>query len=399
MNFPFVGTIGYVVKTFRTSERRSSVSTVNNSKPTAPKSHLANHRVQALANLLEQDIRRRGLRPGDRYVTSEEAARMLEVSTGKVHQVMRYLVDKNVLDRRRKQGTFVGGGAQPAPTNVRPKIYVLTPADGARDSSYSRWAHQIFPAISKSCSGASLQLEYLPNDDQMGFVRSLFENEERNGGFVGFILLRSSYEIQELFQENIHRYAAITLGDVFPGITRLPSISHDQCAIGKQCIEYVVSKGHRRILMTMLDTWAAGDNQLMHGINGALQTMKQSIERFELSSLPSRENVLRNHVRELLSSENRPTVVIARMSSQISIIHDVARELGIGPEDLEVVLASISGASQVLEIVTHWESAHSIDKVSELLADVLVKLRNGEASDSIRSLLDVKMVERAKLHL
>lgn len=368
------------------------MATVNHSKSVARKpSESARHQLQALANLLEQDILRRGLRAGDRYVTSQEAARMLEVSTGKVHQVMRYLVDKKVLDRRRKQGTFVGRGARPAENGIRPKIYVLTPAEGARDSSYSRWAHEIFPAVSKACNGASLQLEYLPSNDPLGFVRSLIEREDQQASFTGFVLLRSTYELQEFFQENVKRYSTVVWGDVFPGIDRLPCISHDQYEIGKQCIDYIVRKGHKRVSMIMLDSWAAGDNNLMRGIHDAMDSAKQNIDHFEMFGLPLQNNALRSHIHGLLTAKKRPEVIIARMSAQISMVYEVARELGLNvPQDVEVMLA---GNALTTHPVTHWVPKQSVDKVCEILCSVLVALHDGKELENNNSTLPVQIVE------
>ena len=58
----------------------------------------ATPKVRTITEWLRHDIRCRGLRPGDRYMTSEEAARVLGVSTGTAHQAMRILVQQDILD-------------------------------------------------------------------------------------------------------------------------------------------------------------------------------------------------------------------------------------------------------------------------------------------------------------
>ena len=73
------------------------------SETTTPRS-----RVQRLASLIEQDLRRRGLAAGDPYLTASEAGDDFGVDPFTATRAMSLLAKRGVLVRKRGVGTFVG---------------------------------------------------------------------------------------------------------------------------------------------------------------------------------------------------------------------------------------------------------------------------------------------------
>jgi hypothetical protein len=369
----------------------------NRSGQTLPVGDGATSKVRALADWLQLDIRRRGLRPGDRYLTSEEAARMLEVSTGTAHQAMRLLVEQNVLNRRQKQGTFIGPAVDPPTLGKRPRIYVLTPADAARDPAYARLSEAYYPAVSAALGGASLQLEYLPVGDSMGFVRALTEEAEATGNIGGFLLMRSTYEIQSFFQEQRHRYPAIIVGSAYPGITLLPNMDADQHYIGGHVAKYALESNHRRMAMLMYEHWAPGDSRLISAVAQALESSTRRLDRFEICSLPAYELPIRHRVMELLSAKDRPTLIAARMGLQVSIVFSVAKELGLRiPEDLSVVFANLGMQMPAGITIPHFVANAEMNEYGGQIGKILAALQLGTAPDKYDMTYPVHFVEAWK---
>jgi DNA-binding LacI/PurR family transcriptional regulator len=352
-------------------------------------------KVQALADWLQLDIRRRGLRPGDRYLTSEEAARMLDVSTGTAHQAMRLLVEQSILDRRHKQGTFVGLGVNPPEITARPRVYIVSPADATRDSSYSRISDAIYPAIASALGGATLQLEYLPAENGLRFLRQLVEEAEAAGNLGGFILFRSTYEIQDYFDAQSRRIPTLAFGGVYPGIENLPWLEADQRQIGELAADYALRAGHKRMAVLMHERWAPGDSRLMSGIAQTMETSKDRLERFEICSLPAYERAIKHRVRELLSAKDRPTVIVARMALQVSIVYEVAAELGLRlPEDLEVVFANLGSFLPSWVSIPHAVSEISLHEIAAEAGKMLASLRQGQLPEPFGRYFPVRYVER-----
>jgi hypothetical protein len=352
-------------------------------------------KVQALADWLQLDIRRRGLRPGDRYLTSEEAARALGVSTGTAHQAMRILVEQNVLNRRQKQGTFVGLAVDPPVVQKRPRVYVLSPADATRDPSYARVSEVIYPAISSALGGAALQLEYLPSGDSLGFVRSLVEEAELAGNLGGFVLMRSTFEMQEFFEEQRYRIPAVVMGSVYPGITALPKVDADHHSAGQQVANYALRGGHRRMIVMMHDHWVPGDSHLVSGIAQSLELSSARLDRFEICSVPPYERAIRHRLVELLSAADRPSMLVVRMSLQVAVLLDVVKELGLRiPEDLDVVFGNLQQQLPTGVSLPHFAlEPNSMYEVGAQIGGMLAALRNNQPLEIREVIHPLRFVE------
>jgi DNA-binding LacI/PurR family transcriptional regulator len=352
-------------------------------------------KVQSLAEWLQQDIRRRGLRPGDRYFTSQEAARLLDVSTGTAHEAMRVLVEKNVLDRRRKHGTYVGPAVDPPEINRRSRVYVLSPSEGTRDPVYSRFSEAFYPAIAQALNGAALQLEFMPEGDVMSFVRTLAYEAEDDGDLAGFLLMRPSYEIQEFFNEHRARFPAVVLGSVYPGITGLPWVDGDQGQIARLAAECVLRRGHRRVAVLRNDHWAPGDNAFMSGLMETFEMSRQRVDRLEICALPPYERPTRHRVQELLSSDERPTAMVVHTAFQISLVLDVVKQLGLQvPSEIDVIKGGLGFGSPFSESIPHAVSELSMREIGAILGQMLVSLRQGRKPDPPHLMFPVKFTEQ-----
>jgi LacI family transcriptional regulator len=245
--------------------------------------------------------------------------------------------------------------------------------------------------------GASLQLEYLPSGDSMAFVRALVEEAEADGNIGGFLLMRSTYEIQCFFQEQRHRFPAIAVGSVYPGITDLPTVDADQRFIGQRSAEYALEHNHRRMALLMYEHWAPGDSRLISGIAQTLESADRRLDRFEICSLPAYQLPIRHRVKELLSADDRPTIIVARMGLQVSIVFEVAEELGVRiPEDLSVVFANLGPQLPAGISTPHFVAEIEMSVYGAQIGSMLAALRFGTPAETFQVVNPVRFVETWK---
>src|SRR6185312_4013926 len=64
--------------------------------------------VVQLAEFVARDIQARGLKPGDRYLTTAEIGEQFDVSYATAHRALNILADRDMVIRRQNRGTFVG---------------------------------------------------------------------------------------------------------------------------------------------------------------------------------------------------------------------------------------------------------------------------------------------------
>jgi len=319
---------------------------------------------------------------------------MLEVSTGTAHEAMRVLVEKNVLDRRQKRGTYVGTAVEPPEINRRLRGYVLSPSEGTRDPVFTRFSEAFYPAISQALDGAALQLEFMPENDVMSFVRALAHEAETDGGLAGFLLMRPSYEIQEFFNEQRARFPAVILGSVYPGIT-LPWVDGDQGQIGRLAAEFVLRRGHRRVAVLRNDHWAPGDNAFMSSLMQTFETSQQRLDSLEICCLPPHERPIRHRVQELLSSTDRPTAMIVHTAFQDSLVLDMIKQLGMRvPNDIEIIKGGLGFGSPSSGSIPHAVSELGMREIGDILGQMLVSLRQGQPLDPPHLMFPVQFIEK-----
>ena len=77
--------------------------------------------IVALARRLEEDIRQRGLKPGDAYLDLKKSARMLGVSSSTANRALQLLTQRGALTRVQRLGTFVSAPlAATGPADIPP---------------------------------------------------------------------------------------------------------------------------------------------------------------------------------------------------------------------------------------------------------------------------------------
>src|SRR5664279_3663371 len=92
-----------------------------------------------LAKRLEEDIRTRGLRAGEPYLTTAQAGRQLGISKAMAYRSMKILVARQVLVSHPGRGTFVGPEAGGAPFRQTKCIRILSMQDLLLSSEQSTY--------------------------------------------------------------------------------------------------------------------------------------------------------------------------------------------------------------------------------------------------------------------
>lgn len=349
--------------------------------------------VRFLAKRLEQDILRRGLRAGDRYLTSVEAAKFLDVSTGTAHQAMRLLAERDIVDRRRKRGTFVGGAMEQPVSSQRKRVHVIITSAVHGDPALSFISEEFVARVSEAMGSAAVQIEFAPPGDGVAFVRRLVDETEARGDSGGFILSRSTYQMQRFLQDQ--HLPAVVKGHVYPGITALPWIDEDQHRIGRLTAEYVLKAGHRRLAVLMYDNWAPGDNLFISGLMEVMQASGPKVQRLEICSLPPYELPISHRLGELLSAADRPTVLINRSPRDAKVAFDVARSLGLDvPKDLELVMGNVTYGAVLPQPVPHAVGGMDARQEGRVVGRMLSELQAGRRPDPDHYISPVKFRQR-----
>ncbi|HVT30605.1 MAG TPA: substrate-binding domain-containing protein [Lacipirellulaceae bacterium] len=296
---------------------------------------------QHLAKKLEQDIYRRGLVPDEKYLSTRQVGQRFGVSLSMAAQAMQLLVEERKLVRRDRSGTYVGPGAQVDRTLRVKVVYVLMPEERANYSvvpldllidALSHPAHD----RSSSTENFSVQLSFLPKEEEVRYLRKLMVPTTSNWDLCGVVAISCSREIYRFL--NRESIPTVVLGSLDHDLQALPSIDADHFECGRLLAKYLFDKGHERIALLGISNGRPGDHDFLDGIVEAMTIAGKPPNSLIARLCPNDLDTLRVQAEATLSGSNRPTGIVCRGQRMLHLVLPIVSQLGLKvPEDVELV--------------------------------------------------------------
>ncbi len=286
-----------------------------------------NSNIKQLAERLVDDIRRRGLLPGERYMTASKACHLFDASEISVHRAMQLLADRNYLVRQRGSGTFVGSQLKPKGKEACPLriVHVVMSMDYQRTATVP--AEILVDRLGVSMPEATVEVHYVTQSDAMRHLDRIVERinpEEKNR--EGIILIRSSRKMQMYVEQA--GVPAVVFGGVYPGVTDLPWVDVDQVAVGRKMAQHVMKTKAGRFALLMRDDWRRGDNRLYEGITRELGDAGYRLDALTVLSIPPEDHHIAEEVHALLSQDTAVTGIMCRTHLYADVAAEVVESLG-----------------------------------------------------------------------
>ena len=283
-----------------------------------------------LAGVLEQDIRRRGLRAGDRYLTNKEAAELLDVSEITAHRAMQILAGQNKIVRRRRAGTFIGPELKHAKASKLRCVHVLMRFRLKNDYPIVR----VIEGLRSEMPDVQVQMNFVPEDDPLPFLQDLMDHIEGSESLAGIVAASVTSEVRQFFEG---RRLPVVVGGHAEADSGLIWVDRDQRQIGRLLAGYLVEHGHRRIAAVMRELWALGDNVFADGVGAVVA---EAGAEFLVRSVRSDEKLTASVTRELLDRSEPVTGLIFRSERHAVWAAETAEAMGLSvPDDVGIVSA------------------------------------------------------------
>ena len=350
--------------------------------------HFETSTVGRIAKQLEKDIQNRRLSVGDRYLTANQAAQMLGVSTTTAHRALKLLADQDMVVRQHYRGTFVGPMFKGVQSSQIRTVHVLTPEDNKSQSVLC--SHILIEGIRQQLSGSSVQFNFLPSSDPLQYTRELIDAAKAGGIVVGIIAISCPREVYRLLAKS--DLPTVILGSMDKGEEALPSIDVDNWEGGRLLTQYLLDRGHRRIALFSQTTWRPGDNAFLDGVNDALFKAQLPCGAMIFRALPMLESAVTAATRELLELPDRPTAIIIRNDQLPKAITSVANCMGLNaPSDVEVVFVDHATWNVDHSAYTHVQPQMSVKDIAQLVSKVLGKVARGTVPSDHRVVIPMEL--------
>ncbi len=324
--------------------------------------------VHRLAKRLEDDIRSRGLKIGDKYLNAHEAAEMLGVSRATAQRAMKVLGDSQALMRRRSLGTFVGPGAVNQSASQVSTVYILAP--DRIHNAIQTMAGWMLDGIRRESGCTNVNFGFVPQEDGAAYVKQLLKSTEASGEPVGFIAVGCPREVYQLLAES--NVPTLVFGSLYQETQMLPAIDFDNREAARLMTRYLIERGHKRMMLLTTSDGRPGDHDFIDGVSDALTETGLPANALAMRIVPEDPKSALPAVRQLLQDENRLSSLIVRGSSVIEAVDRVLYDLELKtPGDVEIVYQSIAAESKKSPRHPHIVPTYDMDEIARALGRML----------------------------
>lgn len=332
-------------------------------------------RVIDLAEQLIADIESRKLQPGDRYLTTSAASKLLGVGNGVANRALQLLERRQIITRQQRRGAFIAN--HPGQSSLPPlrRVHFLVHQNYLASEGVGNDLELL--GMQEELPGVHVQISFLPKENAEGFVADLIDRSLTAKARDGFILVRAPYEVHQLVSNS--GVPGIVYGGIYPGITRLTRIDRDMAAVGTISSDYLLSRGHKRIAFLSRQQALPGDHDTMDAIRARLTKEGLLADSITERFLPAATNVCEAEVTRLLSSPNRPTGFICRSQRMADAAISVFQKLKLRLyHDVDLVLCDYYLPSGHRPQYVFPRPVYTAEELGKHLARMLLLQARGE---------------------
>ncbi len=346
--------------------------------------------VLRAAKRLEADIREKGLRSGERYISTRDAGNMLGVSLVTANRAMQLLEQKGILVRRHSSGTYVGPKAEAPALKAIQAVQVFVPAQLVHVASLP--LELMLRVLERQMEGQAIQCHVFPANESLEYIRQTLGRGLEDGSLAGALVVSGTRGIYKYIIEN--GFPAVVLGTPDPDLDSIPFLDADYRQAGRILVERLAARGHRRFGVIVGAEGRPGTHQFYDGVmeaitQAALPPSAVTL-RFETGDL----DAVRAHLQSLLETPDRPTALVAQGYPPARLAASAACDLGISvPDALEIgcfVFVSPEGEKRPF---LHARPQLPFEQIVGKLAGFLKQAAKREALENQKFLLPVELSE------
>ncbi len=295
-------------------------------------------RIMMIARQIEQDIARRKLKSGDRYLNAGEVATMLRISKHSANRALQLLAQRRILDRKQCRGTHV---ANPKQVDHNALITSVCLWMQHFPPPVERWPYdEIILGLNRVLPGVHVQIQYVPSQDEREFCDKAIRRCLAMEQSVGLILNKASLTVQRIVQDS--GLPAVIHGTPQSCITRLPSVDRDQFQMGWLLAERVLRK-HERLLVFTRELIMPGDHLFLDGVAKYCCQVGLDADAVLVRSMPQDVEAVQAEVLTIMQESGPRRGIIARDEMMVQGAVKALRQLKLTPGKQVLIAMAVVG--------------------------------------------------------
>ena len=203
------------------------------------------------------------------------------------------------------------------------------------------FSRSLLLGLQSQLPGSNIQFGFMPDNpkEEEPYLTALIEDARRSRFPEGFILVMSTLLMQQLFQES--GLPTVVFGDLYPTIQNMPYMNRDQRQAGRLVAEYVLGKGHKRLLMLTRSrlAWGPGEYLVADAVNEVAAKAGLLAGALMNRSLPHDLSIVQSEVQRLLEENiDDPPGILVRPWQMVEAVYKAIESVGLVPQK-DVVVA------------------------------------------------------------
>ena len=347
-----------------------------------------------LASLLRDRICSDQLEPGDKFLSARQVADFYQVSSTVAHQGMKLLADQKWLETRPRSVAVVGSAVCKSP-EFPPQIKAIQIIVGPQSKLGIRLLSQgIMEGLLSTWPGVSVLIHVLSeHGDPVEFTKQIVGQVNARPSIIGVVLIKCPRSVQQLLFSR-REIPVVVVGHVDEDLN-LPFVDRDQFRIGQIMANHLVERGHQRIGLMMNESWFAGDNLLLSGIQQALAEHGLGADCAAVYSTTFDPARVRVGFEKLCTGSNPVSALVCRSDELAVQCLALAqqREMQV-PKDLALASVGYNGRALLETRPTITSMSRSGEELGRLAGELLAQISQGNSTQRVHVEVASELVQR-----
>lgn len=349
-----------------------------------------------LAEQLERDIHRRGLKCDDKYLSTRSVAKFFNVSLSAAAQAMQDLTDRDILIRRDRSGTFVGPRVKAPATSAIKFVGILLPESRAESVNVSLDA--LIHALRHRDKSLSVHISFLPTNHSLAFLRDLLDAPHLSAQkMVGMIPISCTRDVcQHIHQIGI---PMVVLGTPDPDQQHLPHVDSDHFESGRLMAKHLIDAGHRQLALLTPSGGRSGDHAFHEGVLEAMAGAEVPPNALVARITSHDFSLFKAQVEAVLQRDPMPTGIICRPERMLDPLFEVIADAGLNPaDDVDVVYeqSALAAVSRRRPGLSYVSASMDYDIIADRIAETLLAQLGNDAPTQDSLVIPVQLETEPK---
>jgi DNA-binding LacI/PurR family transcriptional regulator/DNA-binding transcriptional regulator YhcF (GntR family) len=348
-------------------------------------------KILSLASELESDIRAKGLGPGDSYLSTHDAARMLGVSTVAANRALQLLVKREVLFRRQRSGTFIAQPRSSTKAAFLDRVHMLVHRNFLR--SEGLLADGVILGIQETLPQADIQFNFLPSNNEGSYVNSIVAEILGSARTEGFVLVRTPLEVQRIVQAS--GLPAVIHGTPFPSINSVAWIDRDHYQAGRLAASNLIQQGLKCLTVITREKLMPGDFRLLDAVRDEMSAAQLPVGNLTWRALPSDTETVRHTVLELLDAVRGSHGFICRSHAlaEGAVEAIASKELRLGMDANVLVLDVYQASEGRTRQLPYIKSLMTPEAMGQRIGQMLLQQAQGTSPSPNHEIVPVEFIK------